>query len=210
MQDHLEYKYIYPARPELKVTAAMLQFYENKNWWCQTKKNGTNNVVHANGSDMHFKTRHGTIDAGDHRQWAPNPEIKKFFREASKNGWNVFSTELLHNKTTHIKDEIYIFDAYVLDGVSLVGKTFAERQEMLHDRFSGVDEGDQIRIHQHVTLAKCFDDDFKDRYLSLTQCQENEGIVLKNPEAVLKPLYRPDSNRSWSVKCRVPTKNYSF
>jgi hypothetical protein len=204
--DHTEYRYIWSARPENKVATSLLQFYENRGFWAQTKKNGTNTLIHACGDEVLFKTRHPDIDDGNHRQWTPNEEHKKFF--SGSKGWNVFNAELLHNKTPHIKNELYIFDVYVLDGCSLAGKTFAERQQLLHDMFSGTDEGDQVRLHKHITLAKCFDDEFKSRFDHLKP--EDEGLVLKDPEAVLRPCHRADSNKGWQVKVRIPHKNYTF
>jgi hypothetical protein len=36
-----------------------------------------------------------------------------------------------------------------------------------------------------------------------------EGVVLKNPDALLEPCYKETANSKWGVKTRYATKNYS-
>jgi hypothetical protein len=62
-------------------------------------------------------------------------------------------------------------------------------------------------------LAKNFASDFSKLYNSLVT-PEDEGLVLKNPEAKLSACIRASSNAGWQVKCRRQIgqggKNYSF
>ena len=199
----LTYSYLYPPRPENKIAKPQLAFYENRGWWAQKKKNGTCTVVFARGNEVIFKTRHND----DHKLWTPQGDHNAFFAGRAK--WNVYVAELLHSKVSGgPKNELYIFDQIVKDGVQLVGTTFAERQGMLFDEFSGNDEGDQIRIADRITLAKCFDEGFAEMYDHLKP--EDEGLVLKNPEGRLSPCFKMDSNSNWQVKCRITHANYSF
>jgi hypothetical protein len=154
-----------------------------------------------------FKTRHPEIENGDHRMWQPKADHIKFF--AGSKNWNVFTAELLHSKVTGgPKDELYIFDQLVYDGEYLIGSTFAERQQLLNEEFSGDDEGDQIRIDKRVTLAKCINTGFEERFAHLKP--EDEGLVLKDPRATLARCSKMNSNAGWQAKCRIPHKNYSF
>lgn len=202
-----EYSYLFPPRPEQKIAVPSLGFYEQRGFWAQTKKNGTCTVIFARKNEIIFKTRHPEVADGEHRMWKPEGDHNAFFAGSDK--WNVYVAELLNSKVTNgPKSELYIFDQIVADGVQLVGTTFAERQVMLHDKFDGTDEGDQVRIAKRITLAKCFDEGFADRFANLKP--EDEGLVLKNPNGILKPCFKIDSNASWQVKCRIPHRNYSF
>jgi ATP-dependent DNA ligase len=199
-----EYTYLYPPRPETKIPRGMIGFYEKRGWWAQKKKNGTCTVIFVKGDEVTFKTRHND----DHRAWFPKPDHVDFFRR-SDDKWHVFVGELLHSKTPHIKDELYLFDQIVSDGIQLVGMTFAERQDLLHSQWKQVaDEGDQIRVHKHVTVAVSFCNGFDLVWDKLKP--EDEGLVFKNPNAPLRTCFKADSNGGGQVKCRIPHKNYSF
>lgn len=200
-----QYAYLYPPRPETKIPREMLKFYEKRGYWAQVKKNGTCTVVFAKGDEVIFKTRHND----DHKQWSPLPEHVKFFQGSSD--WNVFVAELVHSKTPHVKNQLYIFDQIVDGGVQLVGTSFEERQLLLQSRWTGTDEGDQTRITQYVSVANNFVPG-KVGFVKLFDelKPEDEGLVLKNPKGILKPCFNETSNGGWQVKCRLPHKNYSF
>jgi len=139
--------------------------------------------------------------------WTPKAAHKAFFEGSDK--WNVFVAELLHSKTPHIKDQLYIFDQIVADGVQLIGTTFAERQAMLRQRWPNqVSEPDQLRVHEYVSLAKNYKAGFAKLFSRLKP--EDEGLVLKDPNAKLEACVRQDANNSWQVKSRIPHANYSF
>lgn len=185
----------------------MLRFYEKRGFWAQTKKNGTCTLIYARRNEVIYKTRHPDVNDGNHRQWRAEGDHDVFFAERMK--WNVYAAELLHSKVSGgPKNELFIFDILVSDGIELTGSTFAERQGILHDRFTGSDEGDQVRIAKRITLAKCIDEDFEARFSYLKP--EDEGLVLKDPNAKLKPCLKIDSNSGWQVKCRIAHSNYSF
>jgi hypothetical protein len=203
MTPYTDYKYLWPPRPETKIPTSALSFYENRGWWAQVKKNGTCTVIFSNGKDIIFKTRHNE----DHKLWTPLQEHRDFF--GKRDGWNVYVAELLHSKVSGgPKNELYIFDILVNDSQYLTGTTFADRQVLLHDLWQGTNEGDQVRVSEHVSVAVSFDSGFEERFKHLKK--EDEGLVLKNPEGKLLPCFKPDSNASWQVKCRIPNKNYSF
>lgn len=208
--DYSEYQYLFPPRPDNKIPSNLLGFYEKRNWFAQVKKNGTCTVIFARGTEVIFKQRH--FDE-DHRQWSPLSEHVRFFQSSSTD-WNVYVGELLHNKTPHIKNQIYLFDQLVKDGVHLVGTTLRDRQIMLLNNWDTTPEFDQHRINEHFSIAKNFTTNFGQLYNSIIPqdglLKENEGLVLKNPEAKLSSCFRQSANNSWQVKCRVPHKNYSF
>ena len=201
---YTEYQYLWPPRPERKVPPTTFAFYQKKGYWAQVKKNGTATVIFARGKEVIFKTRHND----DHKAWTPKPEHIKFFQSDSTE-WTVYVAELLHSKTPHIKDQLYIFDMIVDKGEQLTGVSFEERQKMLYEKHpGGVYEVDQYRIHPNVSLAVNFTADYQHLWKSLKT--EDEGLVLKDPKAKLSACLKQTSNAGWQVKTRRPTKNYSF
>lgn len=182
--------------------------------WRKQKKNGTCTVIFAKGNQVIFKTRHAEHQPSgdDHKLWTPKQEHIDFFSNLGP-GWNVFVAELIHSKTPHIKDQLYIFDQIVHNGVQLVGVPFTKRQAMLRDRWAHLKDGfaperDQIRIHKYISLAKNFKSGFDKLFDGLQA--EDEGLVLKKPDAPLEACFKHDSNRGWQCKIRIFQKNYSF
>jgi len=196
---------MFPPRPETKIPVAMLGYYQRKGFVAQVKKNGTCTVIFANKDHVIYKTRHDD----DHKLWTPLSAHTEFFKRDAQKGWNVYCAELLHSKTSHIKNQLYIFDQLVEDGISLEGTTFEDRQLNLHSRWEPVtDEGDQNRVHPLISVAINFTDNFKEKYKSLKK--EDEGLVLKDPKAKLKGCYKALNNTQWQVKCRILHENYAF
>jgi len=199
------YRYLWPPRPETKVPRGALTFYEGRKWVAQKKKNGTCTVIFTNGEQVIFKTRHDD----DHKMWQPQLEHIEFFRQngGENDTWNVYVGELLHNKTQHIKNHLYLFDQVVHDGEQLVNMTFGQRHQLLR-RLGGEFNDDCYMISPIVSIAHCFTTGFVKLFDTLKA--EDEGIVLKDPNALLKPCYKGDSNAGWQVKSRLPHKNYSY
>lgn len=205
--NYTDYQYLFPPRPEMKIAKENLGFYQKRGYVAQKKKNGTCTVIFAKGDQVIFKTRHPEIEDGNHRMWTPQEDHIKFF--SGSEGFNVFVAELLHSKVTGgPKHELFIFDQLVKDGISLAGTTFGSRMLDMMKTFGGESESDQYRIADRITLAKCFGGGFTKLFETLAP--EDEGLVLKDPKAILLPCFKADSNKGWQVKCRIPHSNYSF
>jgi hypothetical protein len=223
----MEYKsfaYLYPPRPENAIPSGFISLYEKRGWVGTVKKNGTCTVIFTNGKDVIFKTRHES----DHKQWTPTPEIVQFFAGKKRAGkWNVYVAELLHSKAAFgKKNHLYIFDKIVHDGVQLVDSTFAERQEILQKQvvpwakeWLTYSDGticeywDHIDVHENISVAKCFSGGLKFVYDRIAERDDNpddEGLVLKNPQGILKPCFNATANNGWQVKVRLPRKNFGF
>jgi hypothetical protein len=207
--DYNSYAYLYPPRPEQKIPQGLLGFYEKRKWIAQVKKNGTNTVIFVKGDQFIVKTRHND----DHKMWTPLDAHKEFFAEqCAGEGWNVFCAELLHSKTPHIKNHLYIYDQIVNNGKQLVGSTLLDRHALLRLRFTearGFGEfRDRTMVSEHVSIAKNIPSDFK--VLFDTLMPEDEGLVLKDPYARLETCFKPTSNDKWQVKSRIQHKNYGF
>lgn len=200
---YTSYRYLYPPRPETKIAPDMLVAYERKGWVAQVKKNGTCTVIFAKGDTVIFKTRHDT----DHKMWSPKAvHVAPFKNDGSQ--WDVYVAELLHSKTKDTKDTLYVFDIIVRRGEHLTGTTFAERQKTLQAMFTGEREFGHLRVNSGVTVATSFTTEFGRTWNSLSD--EDEGLVLKDPNGKLSLCLKAGANGTWQVKCRKSTKNYSF
>ena len=212
-----EFKYLWPPRPDAKIPQSAIKMFERKKYAAQVKKNGTCNIVFANANEVIFKMRHGPDS--DHLQWKPTQFHEDWFKNEAKKvggGWCVYVSELLHSKTPHIKDTIYIFDQIVRNGESLVGTSFGDRQQMLMNDLVHEDS-EEARDHYilaskgkqgTIVLAKTFLEGYADIFNNLEA--EDEGLVLKRWDAKLEAPITQKSNNSWQVKCRKPHRNYSF
>jgi hypothetical protein len=210
------YAYLWPPRPESAIPRDTLGFYERRGWCAQVKKNGTCTVIFARDDEVVFKTRHDT----DHRAWTPLPDHRRFFSYHLRfDRWCVLVAELLHSKTERIKNHLYVFDVLVHDGAHLVGKTFAQRQALLRELLPPVPSGalsyglglagvGSWQAGPCVSVAATYSGAFNDLWTQLRT--EDEGLVLKDPNAPLKPCFTAIANAGWQVKCRRSTKNYSF
>lgn len=216
------YQYLYPPRPERAIPVEQLGFFEKRGWVGQMKKNGTCTVLFVTpDKKVITKTRH---DA-DHKMWSQNESrALEIFENLPGDNWYVFVIEVLHNKTSLIKDTMYIFDIMVNDGELLVGSTFTERMDILKELFNVVDEDNVVSLsnnshyilNSNVWLARTITTGFK-QIMRIANQQKpaegaplDEGIVLKDPNAKLNMPGRAKSNGGWQVKCRISHKNYDF
>jgi len=198
------YTFIPPPRAEKQVPILLLPFYEKLGWWAQIKKNGTNSVISRlpDGS-LHAWTREGD----DHKAWAFSDASAAIFKRLTP-GSHVINAELLHSKTPHIKDTHYIHDILVYEGKLLTGTTYAERYKILQALFlhNPIDSClSHYTLDDHTWLARNIRDNFQIYYEGLTK-PEDEGMVIKNPHAIL----RTTNDASWLVKIRRTHENYSF
>lgn len=197
--------FLWPPRPTSAIPPGMLNLVPHK--WAQVKKNGTCTVIRITNGEFRSWTRHNE----PHKMWEPLPSFEKHLLDLAAGRDVVLVGELLHNKTPHIKHVVYFHDMLVLDE-ELTGVSYKERYDMLLD-FFGVketfQEGDHYVVNENTWIARNYTDGFKNLFDSLSN-EEDEGLVLKDPESVLAYPYKPKSNTSWSSKCRKPHANYGF
>ena len=214
-----EYRYLWPPRPGGKqaITASRISAREKTGAWAQVKKQGTSNILHIS-PDRHVKAmnRH----QADHKLWQPIPQTHQTFANLPGKGWYVICAELMHSKVADpkLKNINYIHDILVADGEYLVGTTFAQRQDMLLSLFPNTVEplggvGYKV-IDPYTWLAINFMPNpnrpgtFERLFLGLTK-PEDEGLVLKTPNAKLNFCHSETANDSWQWKVRRPTKNFA-
>lgn len=202
-----EWKFLWPPRPETVINPVTVGFYEDKGWIAQHKLNGTCSLIGVSpDGELHNLTRHGE----KHKRWVP-VRSRVIVDFAPKGVWTVFLAELLHEKTTTVKDTLYIFDLLVQSSQQLVGTTQEYRQTLLSAMF--LDPLNEVEshfvIHPNIWLAKPVVSGFADVFASIKARKDKlvEGLVLKNPQGVLEPMFKTGNNQSWQVKARIPVPN---
>lgn len=206
-----DWTYLWPPRPDNKVSKTLLNYYEKQQWVAQAKLNGTCNVMAVSPDRKTIKamTRHNE----PHKLWSPSAHTAKTFADLSGDGWYVFVAELMHSKVSGIRDINYIHDVLVADGEYLVGTTLAERQAILQNLFpvklTDKTPLSHFVIDEHTWLVRNHTVGFGNLFEKLNS-PEHEGLVLKNPQSKLSMCSRQATNQTWQVKCRRPHTNYGF
>ena len=207
--NYTEPKFLYPPRPVNKVLPGLLSFYEMRGYWAQIKKNGTCSILGVGPcGEIYTMGRH----AEPHKSWKPSEESLKPFKDRANGHWRVYVVEVMDAKTPSIKDTIYIHDIIVDNGFILEGTTFAKRQEYLQKIFPVRYAGGlgYEKITEKVWLATVIKENFKLVFNNIKDPKVDEGLVLKDPNGKLKPMWRENTNTGWQVKCRHPHKNYGY
>lgn len=202
MIDYREFAYVAPPRTEIVVERPLLAIYEKMRWIAQVKKNGTNAVIFVSPEgEVRIMGRHENV-----LNWKMPDSMRSYFCRLAYSGWWVLNGELLHQKTPHIKDTLYLFDVLVASGNRLVGATYADRHKLLCAIFPRVEETYGYYVAgKGVWVSKCLEGDFVDRFDRLRQ-PEDEGLMCKNPLAKLAA----GGKAGWMAKCRRPKKGYGF
>jgi len=199
-------QYLYPPRPEQAVLPGLLTFYESRKWLGQIKKNGVSGIfIIAPDKTITCMNRHQSI----HKTWVLPESIRAFFLGLPSR-WYVFNGEILHMKTTNIKDTVYLYDCLVCDNEYLIGTHYLDRWNKLSELWPIRGSTHQYSIvSDNILIANNFNMGFESIYNSLTN-PEDEGLVLRDRSAPLVRCSNASSNTSWLVKIRKIHKNYSF
>lgn len=209
MKPYTEAKFLYPPRPVAKILPSLLGYYEQRGYWGQIKKNGTCSILGVGPKgEIYIQTRHGE----DHKLWRPTDPSLHPFKNIANGKWRVFVVEVMDAKTPGIKDTIYVHDIIVNDGKILERTTFAERQKLLRKIFTKRTKGGlgYEKVTDKVWLAILIKSKFKAIFDSVDDPKVDEGLVLKDPNGKLEPMWRESANSRWQVKCRKPTKIMDF
>jgi hypothetical protein len=200
---YTEFRYIEPPYTKVKRAYEFLDEYEGKGWWAQLKLNGTRNVSFVNPDHVVCGwNRHGQPQ----KAWHYDRTNSKLLCRGE--GWNIYDSELMHNKTPHIKDTNYLYDILVHDGQHLIGTTYRERYNLLKQMFPARGQGiGYWIIDEHFWLAQNYERNFRQIFDQVTQLVPGgkepmfphiEGLVLKDPNGV----YRTSDASGWMIKFR--------
>ena len=213
-----KYSYIFPPRPVETTHHTELDKYDNGDFICQPKYNGTCCNVFISETEVIVMNRHkGKITS-------PYSHID-FKGLHSGKGWMVLCGEFL-NKNKKGEDgtpfnlKFIIWDILVYENNYLLGSTVMERMDLLERLFPCtkmiVDEKFQSLTHAcftrfaNVYKAPTYHVAFQKLYKSIVDTDVYEGLVIKRKSAKLTLGLTEKNNNSWQIKCRKPTLNYKF
>lgn len=210
MTNYTSYKYIWPPRPENKISSSSLQKFDDQNLFlAQPKLNGSSMQVYTDGSSLHTMTRHKTVISHKMNE----QELKNLHRG---NGWIVLCGEYMNKNNTDENKKSWnhkfvIFDILVYEGQHLLKSTFAERQELLKKLYPD----NPVKLYLHQILENCFrvhsiTSGFLKSYDHMIPYQMYEGLVLKQINGKLEAGLSEQNNVRTQLKCRKQTKNYAF
>lgn len=208
-KNYSKYRYLYPPRPSIKTTPSSILTYEKMGWIGQPKLNGSCGVLFCAANFSKLMSRHS-------KSFTREPIPAKDLGGERGDHFTVYVGEYM-NKSKKALDGsplngFVIFDILVYDGIYLTNSTFSERQKILDKILLAEDyDGfiDKVKGNDYLYRVKNFTN-LKDTYNNIISIDMYEGLVMKNPNAPLKPGYRQNNNTNWQVKVRKPTKNYSF
>jgi hypothetical protein len=207
--DFTSYRYIWPPRPEVKISPESLVKFENGDYLGQPKLNGSSMQLYTDGNVVIVMNRHKQALA--HK--LNIEELKKLHRGK---GWMVLCGEYMNKNQ---KDEegnfwnhkFVIFDILVYEGTHLLRTTFDERFELLRELYPD----NPVKKHLHQVSENCFRVNslrfgFTNAYKDITNFAMYEGLVMKLGSGKLENGTTEKNNTRTQVKCRKATKNYAF
>lgn len=212
------YKFLYPPRPENKISPARIVDYDNGDYAAQIKYNGDCCPVFLPGPGL-------SIIRNRHNQPKTKAEGINLGQMHNGNGWMVVCGELMDKSKKGEDGEILkgfiIWDILVWNGEYLVGSTLRQRLELLETMFpsvrmaatkTGLQEFEHLLftgipgIYRAPTYVQHLDQLFKD----VVPTDAYEGLVLKKLDAKLELGFHEKNNSAWQLKARKETKNYQF
>ena len=217
MVEYKTFSYIYPPRPENKITPDQLDVWQAKGYFAQPKLNGSCCLLFMKDNKVRNFGRHKNEDLkgkGAKDSFSLTADQLNFLNPFPDE-WMVLVGEYM-NKSQNYSDgkpwnhKFVIFDILVYKGEYLVGTTFEFRKNLLDELYGQVEYDDFLyKISNDVFRVKTFYNFFKATWDKLVTIDMFEGLVLKKIDGKLERGTREANNVGTQVKCRKPTKNYT-
>lgn len=204
--------YIYPPRPEYKISAESLSKYDTGEYIAEPKFNGSNLEIYLNASTIHkTMNRHNKLITNFKLTNNEMLSLHKGKGEMLLNGEYMNKSQSDENGKV-FNHKLVIFDILVLNDEHLVGTTCLERYNMLLDLYPDKKDYNEYlyQISENIFLVKSFDKDFLALYQKIVKIDMLEGWVLKKKNGKLEQGTREKNNVGWQLKARKETKNYQF
>ena len=203
-------RYIYPPRPQSRILPDQLPDEERRGIWCwQYKYNGDRCIAivekSATGRKITFANRHG--------KFTPSTKLGTLRKELSSKNF------VLPVGTHYLDGELISGDILILYDVLqltqyLFGKTLEERYRLLSEVCGNpsepcVDEF-ALKVTDHVWMAPMGDSDFVQNFNRYITHKLIEGLVLKRKGSILDNWGSTEYEIDWQLRCRKPSKNYTY
>lgn len=203
--------YIYPPRPKNKIPSSSLPTFQNLGFIGQPKMNGSCGVMFLDDPQaitVNLMNRHK-------ERFSRYPISEEEFISLHRGyGKMILVGEYLNKSQLDINEEplkgFVIFDIIMYNGEHLLGETQKERMRLLNSLYTTEEYDGFIRKINDVTFIVNQFDELPSTWEKMIKIDMYEGFVLKLPSGKLKNGVRPENNGDWQVKCRKPTKNYSY
>ncbi len=202
---------LYPPRPKSKIPPGHLSKYEGS-YFVQPKYNGTRNLIHIYpNNDIVMINRHGEL----HKQYSlPEYIIEQILSlnlEEGKEYW--IDSELMHNKTTNLKNTIVLFD--VLQAGKYLFRIKQAERLILLNKICGEpnqyeEKGRALKVSENIWMAPVFDQNFRQYFDYFSKFEEVEGLVLRAKNSCLDNFGRKEYEVPWMIRCRKPSKFAHF
>lgn len=178
-------KFMYPLKPNrISVDSPMFtRCASNPNFILQIKKNGWRILIHKDGDQVEFYSRHKKrmepiVEDAD---WDMLRELVRGIKADSC----IIDGEFLHRRGEK-KNTIYVWDILLLNG-ELLRKSYKERKQLLESIVTNTD---------NLSVLEDYVENFQQIWDSLSNPEENEGIVLKDLRERLPVFYSQPSKKS--------------
>jgi ATP-dependent DNA ligase len=193
------FKYFYPEAPRLINIDQPLfdQLETDENTVAEPKKNGQRLQLHFEHHGIEFWSRHGTPLV-----YTPSQEIVSLIKGLDLPGYCILDGELRHNKTIGVRHKIMFFDVLVWDSELLITKPFKYRRQLLLQVLQCDSEP--------ICVAPQYKSDYRGIYENLIKDDENEGLVIKNLQGILRLGRKTAYESSWMWKVRKPSGRYRW
>lgn len=219
MIPYKEYKYLYPPRPEHKISSDTIGKYDNGEYIGQPKFNGDCCNLFMNDSGLiKLMGRYTTeLTKGKKNEM----DLAGAYRG---NGFLVLCGELLTKTQTGedgkpFNQKFVIWDILVHNSMYLIGTTIMERLELLEELYpcNRIQIGSDgiMESYNHICVtgitgiyrSPAYLNGFGKLYKELVKTPLYEGLVLKRKDAPLQYGYNEKNNTTWQIKVRRATKN---
>lgn len=214
-----EYKFLYPPRPEHKISEDQVSKYDNNEFIAQPKYNGSCSMIFMNDKGfLKIMNRHTELSLVKEKEM-------DFLGAYRGEGFIALAGELL-NKNKKGEDgnpfnqKFIIWDILVYNGIYLVGWTTEKRLVLLETLYPcnriQVGKDHTIEMYNHICCtgikgiykAPTYLSGFSELYKDLVKTDLYEGLLLKRKHAELSYGYNEKNNTYWQIKVRRSTKNY--
>jgi len=175
----------------------IVQYSNNSDYIAEVKKNGSRLCLHKVDGEYLWYNRDKKL-----LNYTPSSEVLVELESLNLPDNTHIDAELLHHKTKHIKNHIYVYDIYQYAGNPIM-EPLSGRRQLLTEIFKS-------KSLNHFELATMYESDFIALFYDVIEKEENEGLVIKNLNGKIIWDMKKSPDVWWQIKVRKPNKNYKF